>query len=75
MKESLLWLLVCHLASLEERGNALVGSLSSASEGSVSSSFEFAQKLDAAWFNQSQCGASYRQIIQPYPKAKYYSGK
>ncbi len=74
-KESLLWLLVCHLASLDERGNDLVGSLSNASAGSVSTSFEITQQFDAAWFNQTQCGASYRQIVQPYPKARYYAGK
>ncbi len=71
-RENLLWLLICHLASLDKRGNTLVGSLSSASEGSVSSSFSLPQKMDNSWFNQSQYGATFKQIIQSYPQARYY---
>lgn len=65
-RTSLLWMLTAHIAYL---GGALspdglppmVGRTSSASEGSVSVSSEFAVPGTAAWFSQTQWGAAFWQ--------------
>lgn len=57
-------LLTCHIATLATSGQ--VGSITSATEGSVSASFYVEQKKGAAWFAQTQCGYSYWQMVQKY---------
>ena len=64
-KENLLFMLVCHLATLASRGSA--GSMTSAKEGEVQVSFAAPTATgDAAWYNTTPCGAAYWQIIKKY---------
>ncbi len=63
-RQILLYLLTCHIATLATSGQ--VGSITSATEGSVSASFYVEQKKGAAWFAQTQCGYSYWQMVQKY---------
>ncbi len=72
---SLVYLLLAHIIGLYERGDRLVGTLASASEGSITTSFNFSKNEKAAWFCQSQSGASYYQLIQSPTLPRYYSGK
>ncbi len=73
--KSLIYLLMSHILGLYERGDRLVGTLSSASEGSISSSFNFSKNEKAAWFCQSQSGASYYQLVQSTILPRYYAGR
>jgi hypothetical protein len=64
-KENLLFMLVCHLATLAERGSA--GAMTSAKQGEVQVSFATPTATgDAAWYNTTPCGAAYWQIIKKY---------
>lgn len=64
-KENLLFMLVCHLATLAERGAA--GAMTSAKQGEVQVSFATPTATgDAAWYNTTPCGAAYWQIIKKY---------
>lgn len=63
-RQILLYLLTCHIATLATSGQ--VGSITSATEGSVSASFYVEQKKGAAWFTQTQCGYMYWQMVQKY---------
>ena len=65
-KERLAFMLLCHLATLAQRGTA--GALTSATEGSVSASFSTLQGKgdDADWYNLTPCGSAYWQIIKRY---------
>lgn len=67
--------LVCHFATLTQRGAGIVGSLSSVSEGDVSAGYlplPFARS--AAWFGQTQCGAAYWQATLKYRQGgKWYA--
>jgi hypothetical protein len=64
-REKLLWMLTAHIATLNgglAGGVAQpVGRTSSATEGSVSASFDYLQATpgSGAWFNQTQYGASF----------------
>jgi hypothetical protein len=64
-KENLLFMLVCHLATLASRGSA--GPMTSAKQGEVQVSFAAPTATgDAAWYNTTPCGAAYWQIIKKY---------
>ena len=63
-RQILLYLLTCHIATLTTSGQ--VGSITSATEGSVSAGFYVDQRKGAAWFTQTQCGYMYWQMIQKY---------
>lgn len=65
-RKIILYALVCHLCELALRGGGLVGSLSSAAEGSVSTGFAVPTNPNAAWYNQTQCGATAFQLMQPF---------
>lgn len=58
-------LLVCHICTLWERGD-VVGTVSSASEGSVNAGFTVPQIKNAEWFLQTPCGFSYWQATLKY---------
>ena len=64
-RKNLLYLLVCHLCELKIRGGH-VGSMTSASEGSVSVGFAAPASSNGQWFNQTQCGATAWQLMAPY---------
>lgn len=62
-KENLLFMLVCHLATLAQRGTA--GAMTNATEGSVSVSFATPQYgKEADWYMLTPCGAAYWQVIK-----------
>lgn len=65
-RKTILYLLVCHLCELNIRGGGTVGTMTSASEGSVSASFAAPTNPNAQWFNQTQCGATAWQLLMPY---------
>lgn len=75
-RQTLLFLLVCHLCTLYQRGN-VVGPLTSASEGSVSSGFA-APPYTAQnwWYLQTPCGAMFWEAMRFYRTGgKYYAYK
>ena len=57
-RKTLLYMLVCHIATLQQRGTALPGLITSATEGKVSVSLQTYAK-DPNWYNQTQCGSMY----------------
>lgn len=61
-------LLVCHLATLTARGTDVTGSLTSASEGSVSAGYTSPQttSLSSQWYAQTQCGWLYYLAMRKY---------
>ena len=62
-KQNLWYMLVCHLATLAQRGTA--GAMSSATEGSVSVSYSTPQYgKESDWYMTTPCGAAYWQIIK-----------
>ena len=65
-KENLLFMLVCHLATLASRGTA--GAMTSAKQGEVSVTYAtMAQNGgDGDWYNSTPCGAAYWQAIKKY---------
>lgn len=71
-RETLLFMLVCHLATLSMRGGAggggAVGAVASATEGSVSVSFApmTGYNAQSQWYAQTPCGAAYWQAVKPY---------
>lgn len=83
MRLRLFYLLVAHLAVLQQRSSAsggqgagMVGNINSASEGSVSVGVT-PLKSDseaAAFFNQTQYGATYWMAMRPYTRALYFPG-
>lgn len=78
-----LWLLVAHLtflagyqtygASTPNTGATPVGRLSSGTEGSVSSSFDYSGPWgqSALWFNQTRYGATYWAMTAAYRRFSY----
>ncbi len=72
-RELLLYVLTCHIATLQARGSDIVGPLTSASEGGVSASFGALNNQN--WYNQTQCGAIYWQMTAKYRMGpRYYAG-
>lgn len=76
-QKTLMYLMTAHVATLmasgANGGAAPVGRLSSASEGSVSASFELAasMNMNQAWFAQSQYGLMYWQATAGYRQMRY----
>lgn len=67
----LLDLLVCHIATLHQRGS-MVGILQSATQGKVSTSF--AVPINLNWYQQTQCGYIYWQMTLKYRVGGRYYG-
>lgn len=77
-RQTILFLLVCHLATLAQMGDILTGQLTSATEGSVSSGFAAfpTKNLTEAWYTKTQCGALYWQATKFYwTGGRYYAFK
>lgn len=78
-RKQLLWMLTAHIAYLGgalnpagSGGGALpVGRMSSATEGSVSISTEYAAPWSAAWFSQSSWGAAFWQATLSLRSFRY----
>lgn len=62
----LLWLLVCHLATLAMWGVGQSGPLASSSQGSVSASFAVPRKAGREWYALTPCGLTYWTAVQRY---------
>lgn len=64
-KENLLFMLVCHLATLAARGTT--GAMAGATQGSVSVTYTTPTYTgDAAWYNLTPCGAAYWQTVKKH---------
>ena len=73
VRQTLLNLLVCHLATLALWPLGQSGPVSSSSEGSVSVSFGLPTRPDGVYFRQTPCGQAYWQAIQVYIRGgRYY---
>jgi len=57
-RKMLLYMLVCHIATLMQRGTAMPGLLTSATEGSVSVGLS-SYTNNPTWYSQTQCGSMY----------------
>ena len=57
-RKMLLYMLVCHIATLMQRGTAMPGLITSATEGKVSVGLQ-AYTNNPNWYNQTQCGSMY----------------
>ena len=80
LKTNMLNLLTAHIAQLfapdrnGQNPSTLVGRISNASEGSVSVGMDYPSSPSAAWFNQTQFGASYWQLMLPFRTMRYVTG-
>ena len=75
-RKTLLYMLVCHLATLALRPLEQVGVMTNATEGSVSVGFQLPTVTNGQWYQQSQCGQAYWQAIQKYlVGGRYYAAK
>ena len=67
IRKELLYLLVCHLATMGTWDIGQSGEVKSATEGSVSVSYgEFKGNPNASWFNQTPCGRTLWMMLKPY---------
>lgn len=73
-RKLLLYMLVCHILTLKQRGDA-VGAIASASEGSVSVSYAVPNLAGAEYFTQTACGLAFWQAMKAYALGGYYIGK
>lgn len=76
-RKDMLYLALCHVLTLSLWGaNGQGGRIASASQGSVSTSFDLIKtnKFSSDWWNQTQCGQMYYKQFQPYAKGgKFYT--
>lgn len=74
LRKSMLYKITCHLLTLAQRGGGVTGAVTSASEGSVSTSFSPLQSgnENAAWWNQTNCGAAFWQLWRRFARGGYY---
>ena len=77
-RKRLLYLLVAHIATLTgqaEKGNNVVGRVSSATEGTVSIGLDYGTMgNNERWYLQSPWGAMYWQLTKKYRSAVYRLG-
>ena len=72
-RKVILYAALCHVAELMTRDNGVVGRVSSASEGSVSTAFDFpVLSKSGAWWAQTQCGLMVWQMLLPYRSGGLY---
>lgn len=67
-RKSLLYYALCHMATLSTQDEGQPGRIQSASEGSVSASFDLikANSATAQWWLQTKCGATYWTMTAKY---------
>lgn len=67
-RERILDLATCHIATLMSWPEGQSGRIASASQGSVSTSFDLVKTRSATgdWWNQTQCGALYWLLMSKY---------
>lgn len=73
-RKVLLYLLMCHFATLDGRGPGAVGRVTQAAEGAVNGQISSAldQSKQAAWWMQSQCGATAWEILKKFRTGGLY---
>lgn len=73
-RKTLLYLLTCHISELQQRGAFVVGVLSGATQGKVSTSYTLPMSLN--WYNQTQCGMLFWTLTAKYRAGgRYYAFK
>ena len=65
-RKQMLYLLVCHLATMDLWGAGQSGPLTSATQGSVSVGFQSMDMWGQPWFSQTPCGRTLLQMLMPY---------
>lgn len=78
VRKTLLYLLVCHMATLALWPLGQSGPMASATEGSVSTSFSLPTTTGKAFWNQTPCGQAFWQAIQSQglvTGGRYYAKK
>ena len=65
-RKQMLYLLVCHLATMELWRAGQSGPLTSATQGSVSVGFQSMDMWGQPWFSQTPCGRTLLQMLMPY---------
>lgn len=71
-RKTLLYLLTCHISELQQRGAFVVGTLSGATQGKVSTSYTLPMSLN--WYNQTQCGMLFWTLTSKYRAGGRYYG-
>jgi hypothetical protein len=69
-RKLLLYMLVCHIATLKQNGDILVGAVTSAAQGSVNVSVT--PLNNANWYTQTQCGAMFWAATAKYRMGMRY---
>ena len=72
-RKTLLYMLVCHIATLMQRGTAMPGLITAATEGKVSVSLQ-AYTNNPNWYNQTQCGSMFWLATAKYRVGMRYVG-
>ena len=70
-RKTLLYMLVCHIATLMQRGTGMVGLLTSATEGKVSVGLQ-SYTNNPNWYKQTQCGSMYWLATAKYRVGMHY---
>lgn len=65
-RKIILYTIMCHFAELALRGMGSVGTISSASEGSVSVGYTTQQTTSNAWWGQTQCGLTAWEMLRGF---------
>lgn len=75
-RKTMLYLLVCHLATITLWPDGQTGPVTSASEGSVSVSFFIPDSANASWFKLTPCGQTLWMLLRGYMTGgRYYPKK
>lgn len=72
IRQEALYLLVAHFLELQKRGGGTVGTLTNATEGSVSAGFSLQNSTVPAPWNQTQYGCDYWALIYPLLPSPLY---
>lgn len=75
VRKTLLYLLVCHLATLALWPLGQSGPMSSATEGSVSTGFSLPTGTGDAYYNQTPCGQTFWKLMRSYTAGGRYYAK
>jgi len=67
IRKEMLYMLVCHLATMGTWDVGQTGPVQSATQGSVSVSYgNLTGSANASWFNQTPCGRTLWMLLRPY---------
>lgn len=67
IRKEMLYMLVCHLATMGTWDVGQTGPVQSATQGSVSVSYgNLTGSVNASWFNQTPCGRTLWMLLRPY---------